>query len=182
MSARKPIHFSNRSADMSCRNTISPIRLPSIITGDAASMSGVARRSMNHCGTPCGLCSPSFGDGAGPASKAWNWISEEVSKEWTKASSVRRGLSDVRSVSLSAAAMAAVERRLGSFSAANWSVANIWSSTPARISAARKLAPSGRNSCVLNESRCPVGRSKSPGYGHLKLPHLMIAVSAAEQQ
>jgi hypothetical protein len=26
----------------------------------------------------------------------------------------------------------------------------------------------------------PVGRSKSPGYGHLKLPHLMIAVSAAE--
>ncbi|WP_312017791.1 nuclear transport factor 2 family protein, partial [Bradyrhizobium liaoningense] len=25
----------------------------------------------------------------------------------------------------------------------------------------------------------PVGRSKSPGYGHLKLPHLMIAVSAA---
>ncbi|WP_211434868.1 hypothetical protein, partial [Bradyrhizobium diazoefficiens] len=24
----------------------------------------------------------------------------------------------------------------------------------------------------------PVGRSKSPGYGHLKLPHLMIAVSA----
>ncbi|MEY9134101.1 hypothetical protein ACVIWV_000018 [Bradyrhizobium diazoefficiens] len=29
---------------------------------------------------------------------------------------------------------------------------------------------------------CPVGRSKSPGYGHLKLPHLMIAVSAAEQQ
>ncbi|WP_396605014.1 hypothetical protein ACFLEY_01375 [Bradyrhizobium sp. YCK136] len=28
----------------------------------------------------------------------------------------------------------------------------------------------------------PVGRSKSPGYGHLKLPHLMIAVSAAEQQ
>ncbi|MGC0391070.1 LssY C-terminal domain-containing protein [Bradyrhizobium sp. USDA 241] len=30
--------------------------------------------------------------------------------------------------------------------------------------------------------RDPVGRSKSPGYGHLKLPHLMIAVSAAEQQ
>ncbi|MEY9750115.1 hypothetical protein ABIF65_009489 [Bradyrhizobium japonicum] len=28
----------------------------------------------------------------------------------------------------------------------------------------------------------PVGRSKSPGYGHVKLPHLMIAVSAAEQQ
>ncbi|MDA9489237.1 hypothetical protein XI08_08515 [Bradyrhizobium sp. CCBAU 11361] len=28
----------------------------------------------------------------------------------------------------------------------------------------------------------PVGRSKSPGYGHLKLPHLMIAVSATEQQ
>ncbi|MBX9591352.1 MAG: hypothetical protein K2X43_18850, partial [Hyphomonadaceae bacterium] len=25
----------------------------------------------------------------------------------------------------------------------------------------------------------PVGRSKSPGYGHLKFPHLMIAVSAA---
>ncbi|MHC2285339.1 hypothetical protein ACVIJW_001209 [Bradyrhizobium barranii subsp. barranii] len=31
-------------------------------------------------------------------------------------------------------------------------------------------------------SLAPVGRSKSPGYGHLKLPHLMIAVSAAEQQ
>jgi hypothetical protein len=31
-------------------------------------------------------------------------------------------------------------------------------------------------------ARNPVGRSKSPGYGHLKLPHLMIAVSAAEQQ
>lgn len=28
----------------------------------------------------------------------------------------------------------------------------------------------------------PVGRSKSPGYGHLKLPHLTIAVSAAEQR
>ncbi|MBX9591221.1 MAG: hypothetical protein K2X43_18185, partial [Hyphomonadaceae bacterium] len=27
--------------------------------------------------------------------------------------------------------------------------------------------------------RIPVGRSKSPGYGHLKFPHLMIAVSAA---
>ncbi|WP_461319508.1 helix-turn-helix domain-containing protein [Bradyrhizobium barranii] len=32
------------------------------------------------------------------------------------------------------------------------------------------------------EAAVPVGRSKSPGYGHLKLPHLMIAVSAAEQQ
>ncbi|MGX1015574.1 putative transcriptional regulator [Bradyrhizobium japonicum] len=32
------------------------------------------------------------------------------------------------------------------------------------------------------ETSFPVGRSKSPGYGHLKLPHLMIAVSAAEQQ
>ncbi|MGC0387736.1 MULTISPECIES: transposase [Bradyrhizobium] len=32
------------------------------------------------------------------------------------------------------------------------------------------------------EITIPVGRSKSPGYGHLKLPHLMIAVSAAEQQ
>ncbi|MCP1932632.1 NAD(P)-dependent dehydrogenase (short-subunit alcohol dehydrogenase family) [Bradyrhizobium elkanii] len=29
---------------------------------------------------------------------------------------------------------------------------------------------------------CPVGRSKSPGYGHLKLPHLMITGSAAEQR
>ena len=28
----------------------------------------------------------------------------------------------------------------------------------------------------------PVGRSKSPGYGHLKLPHLMMAVRAAEQR
>lgn len=28
--------------------------------------------------------------------------------------------------------------------------------------------------------RNPVGRSKSAGYGHLKLPHLTIAVSAAE--
>ena len=28
----------------------------------------------------------------------------------------------------------------------------------------------------------PVGRSKSPGYGHLKLPHSIIAVSAAEQR
>ncbi|MEY9634273.1 hypothetical protein ABIF66_002502 [Bradyrhizobium japonicum] len=33
-----------------------------------------------------------------------------------------------------------------------------------------------------HEYAVPVGRSKSPGYGHLKLPHLMIAVSAAEQQ
>ncbi|MHC2397758.1 hypothetical protein ACVMGC_002302 [Bradyrhizobium barranii subsp. barranii] len=32
------------------------------------------------------------------------------------------------------------------------------------------------------QSLAPVGRLKSPGYGHLKLPHLMIAVSAAEQQ
>ncbi|WP_249163935.1 SDR family NAD(P)-dependent oxidoreductase, partial [Bradyrhizobium liaoningense] len=35
---------------------------------------------------------------------------------------------------------------------------------------------------VLSEvtpAEFPVGRSKSPGYGHLKLPHLMIAVSAA---
>ena len=28
----------------------------------------------------------------------------------------------------------------------------------------------------------PAGRSKSPGYGHLKLPHLMIVDSAAEQR
>ncbi|MHC2688092.1 hypothetical protein [Bradyrhizobium liaoningense] len=35
---------------------------------------------------------------------------------------------------------------------------------------------------VLRIFSDPVGRSKSPGYGHLKLPHLMIAVSAAEQQ
>ncbi|OHV65807.1 hypothetical protein LCM4577_28445 [Mesorhizobium sp. LCM 4577] len=28
----------------------------------------------------------------------------------------------------------------------------------------------------------PVGRSKSPRYGHLKLPHLMITGSAAEQR
>ena len=28
----------------------------------------------------------------------------------------------------------------------------------------------------------PAGRSKSPGYGHLKLPHSIIAVSAAEQR
>lgn len=28
----------------------------------------------------------------------------------------------------------------------------------------------------------PVGRSKSPGYGRLKLPHLMIPVNAAEQR
>ncbi|MHC2338883.1 hypothetical protein ACVMIL_000049 [Bradyrhizobium barranii subsp. barranii] len=34
----------------------------------------------------------------------------------------------------------------------------------------------------LGGLQAPVGRSKSPGYGHLKLPHLMIAVSAAEQQ
>ncbi|MEY9418351.1 hypothetical protein ABIF69_004793 [Bradyrhizobium japonicum] len=34
----------------------------------------------------------------------------------------------------------------------------------------------------INAQMDPVGRSKSPGYGHLKLPHLMIAVSAAEQQ
>ncbi|MHC2290544.1 hypothetical protein [Bradyrhizobium barranii] len=34
----------------------------------------------------------------------------------------------------------------------------------------------------FDEAIAPVGRSKSPGYGHLKLPHLMIAVSAAEQQ
>ncbi len=27
----------------------------------------------------------------------------------------------------------------------------------------------------------PAGRSKSPGYGHLKLPHLMIAVSAEQR-
>ncbi|MHC2892214.1 ABC-type nitrate/sulfonate/bicarbonate transport system permease component [Bradyrhizobium barranii subsp. barranii] len=35
---------------------------------------------------------------------------------------------------------------------------------------------------TLVAAELPVGRSKSPGYGHLKLPHLMIAVSAAEQQ
>ncbi|MCP1744126.1 hypothetical protein J2R73_006848 [Bradyrhizobium japonicum] len=35
---------------------------------------------------------------------------------------------------------------------------------------------------TLEPPEIPVGRSKSPGYGHLKLPHLMIAVSAAEQQ
>ncbi|MEY9600179.1 hypothetical protein ABIF74_004871 [Bradyrhizobium japonicum] len=35
---------------------------------------------------------------------------------------------------------------------------------------------------LVSPVAAPVGRSKSPGYGHLKLPHLMIAVSAAEQQ
>ncbi|MHC2380078.1 hypothetical protein ACVIU7_007966 [Bradyrhizobium liaoningense] len=46
--------------------------------------------------------------------------------------------------------------------------------------------PNGSMPGVHGELTCddggPVGRSKSPGYGHLKLPHLMIAVSAAEQQ
>ncbi|MGX1051623.1 hypothetical protein AB7M74_002575 [Bradyrhizobium japonicum] len=39
-----------------------------------------------------------------------------------------------------------------------------------------------RGSALADPIGDPVGRSKSPGYGHLKLPHLMIAVSAAEQQ
>ena len=34
----------------------------------------------------------------------------------------------------------------------------------------------------LSDLPHPVGRSKSPGYGHLKLPHSIIAVSAAEQR
>lgn len=34
----------------------------------------------------------------------------------------------------------------------------------------------------LAVDKIPVGRSKSPGYGHLKLPHSIIAVSAAEQR
>ncbi|MEY9528848.1 peptidoglycan/LPS O-acetylase OafA/YrhL [Bradyrhizobium japonicum] len=42
----------------------------------------------------------------------------------------------------------------------------------------REIASLGWQPAIL----VPVGRSKSPGYGHLKLPHLMIAVSAAEQQ
>ncbi|MEY9525378.1 putative caspase-like protein [Bradyrhizobium japonicum] len=46
---------------------------------------------------------------------------------------------------------------------------------------ARGLAPTEPSDNVLI-AYAPVGRSKSPGYGHLKLPHLMIAVSAAEQQ
>ena len=34
----------------------------------------------------------------------------------------------------------------------------------------------------ISKAERPVGRSKSPGYGHLKLPHPIIAVSAAEQR
>jgi hypothetical protein len=35
---------------------------------------------------------------------------------------------------------------------------------------------------IIRVTAIPVGRSKSPGYGHLKLPHLMIVASAAEQR
>lgn len=48
-----------------------------------------------------------------------------------------------------------------------------------RLERLRRYAPKSEK---LKERIFPVGRSKSPGYGHLKLPHLMIAVSAAEQQ
>ncbi|WP_193375821.1 hypothetical protein [Bradyrhizobium elkanii] len=34
---------------------------------------------------------------------------------------------------------------------------------------------------VAKDLTNPAGRSKSPGYGHLKLPHLMIAVSAEQR-
>jgi len=50
---------------------------------------------------------------------------------------------------------------------------------PARLAA---LPADVRALFRAQEAMIPVGRSKSPGYGHLKLPHLMIAVSAAEQQ
>ncbi|MHC2279418.1 hypothetical protein ACVME8_006061 [Bradyrhizobium diazoefficiens] len=53
-------------------------------------------------------------------------------------------------------------------------------SRPALVSAPDKKSFSNASSPILACN--PVGRSKSPGYGHLKLPHLMIAVSAAEQQ
>ena len=38
------------------------------------------------------------------------------------------------------------------------------------------------NAVRIIPDMAPVGRSKSPGYGHLKLPHSIIAVSAAEQR
>ena len=40
----------------------------------------------------------------------------------------------------------------------------------------------GWTSSFVTISLSPAGRSKSPGYGHLKLPHSIIAVSAAEQR
>ena len=43
--------------------------------------------------------------------------------------------------------------------------------------------PEGKaKATAIKEMQAPVGRSKSPGYGHLKLPHSIIAVSAAEQR
>ncbi|MEY9234530.1 YopT-type cysteine protease-like protein [Bradyrhizobium japonicum] len=45
-----------------------------------------------------------------------------------------------------------------------------------------KFVQPGAGTHTIATATSPVGRSKSPGYGHLKLPHLMIAVSAAEQQ
>jgi cytochrome c5 len=50
--------------------------------------------------------------------------------------------------------------------------------------------PPGRGTAIEGEAiyvaKCqachPVGRSNSPGYGHLELPHLMIAGGAADQR
>lgn len=64
--------------------------------------------------------------------------------------------------------------------------------TPAPIAPTQKLVVTGlyryvRNpiyiavvAVILGQALFPVGRSKSPGYGHLKLPHLMIVVSGTE--
>jgi hypothetical protein len=40
-------------------------------------------------------------------------------------------------------------------------------------------APDAFSPC---SSHIPAGRSKSPGYGHLKLPHLMITGNGTEQR
>ena len=91
-SARKPIHFSYISADISGEKTISPTCLPLIVTGNAASISGMAIRSTNQCGTrPNGVRTSGWTWGT-PVPAGLKRIASDVPSACTKASSVCSGI------------------------------------------------------------------------------------------
>ena len=114
----------SRRCRRTCRAQIRCLRpaLPSIVTGKAAPISGIAMRSnepVRH--RPSGVA-PRADERRGSAPARRNRMASDVPSDCTNASSVCLRIAGSRSAPLSAAATALAERVAGSFSSISWSV------------------------------------------------------------
>ena len=137
---------------MSGEKMISPTLFSSIITGNAAQISGTASRSTNQRGTrPSGVCTSTGCRGLLTPSRR-NWMASDVPNDFTNASSVCSGLADIRNPPLSAAATALAEPAPGAVSSTSCVGTKNASETVATKSAVTNMMPSGRKSRARNES------------------------------